>query len=239
MSHAPLEAVLFDLDDTLHDDTANYQRAALDVAQEVAQERAIDAEALVQAYVREADAFWVNLSERDLVAPLAGVRSQMWLRALQTVGLDDMSLAQRAADDYNRYRKRHLTLFPGALESLASLRARGLKLGMITNGLAETHREKITLLQLDDAFDEIFIADEVGMIKPDPRIFVHACARLGTSAQHAAMVGDRFDRDIRGGQAAGLYTVWLNRRGERVPDGAALPDAVVNDIAAVAGALPA
>jgi putative hydrolase of the HAD superfamily len=238
VSHAPLQAVLFDLDDTLHDDTANYERAARDVAEEVARERAVDADALWNAYRLEAQSFWIQLSVRDFVVPLGGVRTQMWLRALRTVGLDDFPLAQRAADDYNRYRKRCLALFPGALEALAALRARGLKLGMITNGFAETHREKITLLQLDDAFDEIFIADEVGMIKPDPRIFVHACERLRVPIQRTAMVGDRYDRDILGGQAAGLYTVWLNRRGEHVPEGAAPPDAVVDDITAVAGVLP-
>jgi putative hydrolase of the HAD superfamily len=162
----------------------------------------------------------------------------MWLAALQRVGLDDPALAERAADDYNRYRKTYLTLFPGALELLGTLRARGLKLGMITNGFAETHREKITLLRLDDAFDEIFIADEVGLMKPDPRIFEHACRRLGAAPGNTAMVGDRFDRDIRGGQAAGLYTVWLNPRGERVPDGASCPDATVTGIAAVMAALP-
>jgi HAD superfamily hydrolase (TIGR01549 family) len=234
----PLEAVLFDLDDTLHDDTATFERAAERVADEVAREYAVDSLALRQAYIAEAMSFWIHLSDRDLGVRLVRVRSQMWLRALRAVGLDDPALADRAADDYNRYRKDYLRPSPGALELLASLRARGLKLGMITNGFAETHREKITLLQLDDAFDEIFIADEVGMIKPDPRIFVHACGRLGTPVQRAAMVGDRYDRDIRGGQAAGLFTVWLNGRGERLPEGASPPDAVVGDIAAVADVLP-
>ncbi|HTV72269.1 MAG TPA: HAD family hydrolase [Candidatus Acidoferrales bacterium] len=230
--------MLFDLDDTLHDDTAAFVQAARRVADDVARTYGVEAEALARAYVSAAESFWVNLTDRDLAVPLVSVRSRMWLQALQRVGLDRPELADRAAADYNRYRKEYLTLFPGALELLGSLRARGLKLGLITNGFAETHREKITLLRLDDAFDEIFIADEVGLMKPDRRIFEHACRRLGTSPERAAMVGDRFDRDVRGGQAAGLYTVWFNPHGHRVPEGALPPDAVVAGIAAVPAALP-
>jgi len=122
---------------------------------------------------------------------------------------------------------------------VASLRTRGLRLALVTNGFAETHREKIVLLQLEDAFDEVFIADEVGMLKPDPRLFALACERLGVLPAAAAMVGDRYERDIRGAHDVGLFTVWLNVRDETVPSGAPRPDAIVTAIADVERVLPA
>ncbi len=234
----PLEAVLFDLDDTLHDDTAAYRRAAERVALEMSAERGADADRLLQAYVEQAESFWINLVPEQLGTPLVGLRATMWAGALRAVGIDDPGLAARCAADYNRYRRDHLRLWPGALDLLVSLRARGCRLALVTNGFAETHREKIALLELEDAFDEIFIADEVGMIKPDPNLFRLACERLGAQPAAAAMVGDRYDRDVRGAQAAGLYTVWLNVRGETIPDGAPPPDAVVARIDQVEGALP-
>ncbi len=48
------------------------------------------------------------------------------------------------------------------------------------------------------------------MVKPDPLLFAHACRTLGGAPAHGAMVGDRYDRDIRGALDAGLYTIWLN-----------------------------
>ncbi len=93
---------------------------------------------------------------------------------------------------------KYFTLFPGAIDLLRSLRERGIKLGIVTNGLSETHREKIALLQISEYFDAIFLSDEVGMVKPDPLLFAHACRTLGGAPAHAAMVGDRYDRDIRG-----------------------------------------
>jgi len=229
----PLAAVLFDLDDTLHDDTATYRRAAERVAQDVAAERGIDAAALLAAYVAQAESFWKNLAAEHLGTPLVGVRAGMWRAALGAVGLDDAALAERCGAAYNRYRKDHLQIWPGALELLASLRSRGLKLALVTNGFAETHREKIVLLQLEDVFDEVFIADEVGMLKPDPRLFALACERLGVAPAAAAMVGDRYERDIRGAHNVGLFTVWLNVRDETVPAGAPQPDATVSAIADV------
>ncbi len=229
-----LEVVLFDLDDTLHDDTYAYSNAAEEVAREVAAEHGIDALALKAAYIAEAEGFWHRLSPLDLKVKLASLRASMWQSALERVGLNDTGLAQQSAERYNAYRVKYFTLFPGTTELLRALRDRGMKLGIVTNGLSETHREKIALLQIGEYFDSIFLSDEVGMVKPDPLLFAHACRTLGGAPAHAAMVGDRYDRDIRGAIEAGLYTIWLNVRREELPPGAAPPDATCSSIAQAA-----
>jgi putative hydrolase of the HAD superfamily len=104
--------------------------------------------------------------------------------------------------------------------------------------MAETHREKIVLLELEDAFDEIFIADEVGMVKPDPRLFRLAAQRLGVAPERCAMVGDRYERDVRGAHDAGMFTVWMNVRNESVPPNAPAPGAIVATIGDVEAVLP-
>jgi len=235
----PLRAVLFDLDDTLHDDTRTYRRAAEATANAVAADRGIAASELVAAYVAEADSFWKTLSPAAFDKSLVGLRESMWGAALRAVGIEDAALAVVCGSEYNRFRREYLELWPGALDLLGRLRARGLKLAMITNGMSETHRDKIAILRLEDAFDEIFIADEVGMIKPDPRIFELAAERLGVAPQACAMVGDRLERDVRGGNDAGMFTVWMNVRDETIPAGGPQPGATVTSLADVEGALPA
>lgn len=238
MTRFPLAAVFFDLDDTLHDDTATYQRAAERVANDVARRHACDASVLFDAYVAQAQRFWHELSPEQLGSPLVDVRARLWAAARASVGLHDAALASICADRYNGYRRESLTLWPGALDLLTRLRARGLQLGLITNGFAETHREKIALLALENAFDEVFIADEVGLLKPDPRLFRLAAERLGVQPEACAMVGDRPERDIHGAHAVGMFTVWVNVRGEELPALGPLPDAVVTAIDAVEAALP-
>ena len=230
-----LEAVLFDLDDTLHDDTLAFRSAADEVAREVAADHGIDALALKDAYIEEAEGFWKRLTadqvQEILLTKLSSLRSRLWGNALSSIGLDDPHLAERSAVNYNLYRKKYFALFPGALDLLTRLRDAGMKLGLVTNGVSETHTEKIALLELSDRFDAIFLADETGMVKPDPRLFVHACEKLGSRPAATAMVGDRYERDVAGAIEAGLFTIWMNLRREALPEGAAEPDATVATIA--------
>lgn len=234
---AEIRAVLFDLDDTLHDDTYAYTTAAQEVAAEVAAEHGIDALALKKAYIAEAEGFWHRLSANELQTKLSQWRANMWSNALRSVGIDDAHLAERSAKNYNIYRKKYFVLFPGALDLLRELKARGIRLALLTNGVSETHREKIALLQIAQYFDAIFLADEVGMVKPDPLLFAHACTKLQTSPSESAMVGDRYERDIAGALTAGLYTIWMNVRNDPLPPGARPPHACVSTITEVASHL--
>ena len=235
----PFDGVLFDLDDTLHDDTSSYTLAARRVAERIAQERRVSADALTAAYVECAETFWARLSDQHLNMPLSRVRERMWRDALAAVDIDDAELATRAAVEYNRLRSKNLQLFPGVLPLLEWLRQSGLRTGLITNGFAETHREKLALLQLEQAFDATVLADEVGMVKPDPQIFLHACELVGVAPQNSVMVGDRYDRDIEGAARAGLATIWLNLHGAPLSEGRPVPDAIVPSFAAVCAALGA
>jgi putative hydrolase of the HAD superfamily len=231
---ADIKTVLFDLDDTLHDDTYAFTTAADEVAREVAAEHGIDALALKDAYIAEAEGFWQRLTKEQVQVKLSQLRTTMWQNALGTVGLRDPELAERSAVNYNIYRKKYFSPFPDALDLLKELKARGMKLGLLTNGVSETHHEKIALLQISQYFDALFLADEVGMVKPDPLLFAHACRKLESSPSMSAMVGDRYDRDIAGAIEAGLYSIWVNVRNEEVPPGAPRPDVIVREIGEVA-----
>lgn len=233
-----IDTVLFDLDDTLHDDTTAYRAAARRVADTIAEERGIDAQALVDAYDGEAMGFWSSLTAEHLTRAIGDERERMWYEALRLVGIDDRALAVRAAQAYVAARADVLALSPGALDVLVALRERGCKLGLVTNGYAATHHDKIDRLGLRDRMDAFFLADEVGMVKPDPELFRHACERLGSTPERTAMVGDRYDRDVRGALELGLFTVLIDVHAIPLPDGAPRPDAIVPTIADVLGVLP-
>ena len=232
-----IEAVLFDLDDTLHDDTYAFHSAAEEVAREIAAEHTIDALHLKRAYVAQAEGFWKSMDATTLDRNLELVRQELWGAALAEMGIQDGALAQVSAENYSRYRKKYFKPFPGAIDLLRKLREHGIKLGLLTNGFSVTHREKIAMLQIGEYFDAIFIADEVGMVKPDPLLFAHACTKLERAPSATAMVGDRYERDIRGAITAGLFTVWMNVHEATLPPGAPAPDATVDTILQVQSAL--
>ena len=233
-----IDTVLFDLDDTLHDDTSAYRAAAGSVAATVAREYGIDAQALADAYEGAAMTFWSALTAEHLTLAIEDQREQMWHEALCAVGVDDRALALRCADDYVRARAEVLALSPGALDVLVALRARGCKLGLVTNGFAATHHEKIDRLGLRQRMDAFFIADEVGMIKPNPELYRHACRVLGSAPERTAMVGDRYARDVLGAHEVGLFTVLIDVHGIPIPAVGPRPDAVVTSIGEVPSVLP-
>jgi putative hydrolase of the HAD superfamily len=233
-----IDTVLFDLDDTLHDDSTAYRTAARKVAQAIAREHPVDPDALYAAYERAVMAFWTALTADHLSLGIAAQRERMWLDALRVAGLDDRAVAREAAAAYGRARAGAVELAPGARELLAALRERGCKLGLVTNGFAETHHDKIDRLGLRELIDAFFLADEVGMVKPDPELFRHACRVLGSEPARTAMVGDRYGRDVVGAHAAGLFTVLLDVHAHPIPPDGPRPDAVVDTIAEVLAVLP-
>jgi putative hydrolase of the HAD superfamily len=166
------------------------------------------------------------------------VRSQIWEEALAQVGIVDSDLAVACTERYIEYRAGFLTLLPGARELLEALRERGCKLGIVSNGFASTHHRKIDVLGLRPLVDAIFLADEMGMVKPDPGCFTHACRTLGSEPRRTAMVGDRYDRDVVGAQAAGLFSVLFDLHAIPVPPDAPAPDAVVTSLPEVLAVLP-
>jgi putative hydrolase of the HAD superfamily len=105
-------------------------------------------------------------------------------------------------------------LFDDALPCLEWLRGSGLRLAVITNAPSGYQRKKIASVGLAEMFDALVISGELGVAKPDARIFEAACSALGMSPEHVVHVGDRLDVDAVGAMRAGMHGVWLNRRGK-------------------------
>jgi len=101
-------------------------------------------------------------------------------------------------------------LIPGAEHVLDSLSG---KVGMIlmTNGIKEVQRSRLHLSTIKHHFSDIIISDEVGVAKPDSRIFEIAQKNMEISDKEAVlMVGDNLSSDIKGGNDFGIDTCWYN-----------------------------
>lgn len=109
---------------------------------------------------------------------------------------------------------------PDAQPALSSLRARGLRLAVVSNWDISLGA-LLDRLGLGSRLDVVVTSAAVGVAKPDPRIFRRALARLGCPAAAAVHVGDRMHEDVAGARSAGVRAVLLNRRGDPVPDGVA------------------
>jgi HAD superfamily hydrolase (TIGR01509 family) len=121
---------------------------------------------------------------------------------------------------------------PDARSAMEGARLLGLGLAVVTNtGWRDDDdvRRDWTDLGFDDLFDAYVSSASVGVGKPHPRIFQVALERLGEQASAAAIVGDQLGRDVVGGKAAGLRTIWKRPAGHT---GAVdpKPDATINSL---------
>ena len=119
-----------------------------------------------------------------------------------------------AAGVTNRYEYVRSCLSPrsGVVETLAALRDRGYKVGLISNCTEEVSRlwDSTTFAPL---FDVSVLSFDVGMAKPDPRIYELATERLGVAANDCLYVGDGSDGELSGAEEAGMTSVLM-----RAPD---------------------
>jgi len=90
------------------------------------------------------------------------------------------------------------------LNLLESLKSRGLKLGIISNGSLEDQIEVLTRLEITGYFDSILVSEEVQIEKPDRRIFMLSASELGLDAPSILFVGDDWETDILGALDAGF-----------------------------------
>ncbi|MGV2482242.1 UNVERIFIED_CONTAM: HAD-IA family hydrolase, partial [Salmonella enterica subsp. enterica serovar Weltevreden] len=75
---------------------------------------------------------------------------------------------------------------------------------LLTNGVPDLQREKLFGTGLGEAFDLTLVSGEVGLGKPDPRLFRMALCAFGMGPEEAVMVGDNPERDIKGALSAGI-----------------------------------
>ena len=104
-------------------------------------------------------------------------------------------------------------LIPGVAELIHTLKQRGYTLALVADGYPGTYRNVLTQHGLYGCFDVFAISEEVGVVKPDARMFAHALDLLDVPPEAYArtvMVGNHLERDIKGANALGIISVWLD-----------------------------
>jgi putative hydrolase of the HAD superfamily len=197
--------VFFDIDGTLFDDESA-QRAG--VAQ------------FYRAHRAELDwpegefwGAWRAAAEEHFDRYLAGELSFKGQRRRRLRVLLKREIPDAEADalyaEYYGYYGNNWQLFPEAEACFESFPRRGI----ISNGDSESQREKITKVGLEGRFDPVLVSGDIGIHKPDARVFEEACRRAGVKPSECVYVGDRPETDALAAHRAGMTGVWVNRSG--------------------------
>lgn len=155
-------------------------------------------------------------------------RQNSWQEALRKCGVTDATLALELGKTYLRERRKRIIAYNDVVPILDYFK-QSHGLGLLTNGAPDLQRRKIESSGLSDFFDEVIIAGEVGLGKPDVRIFELILSRLKVSPDAAVMIGNSLESDLKPAQTMGMKSVWINRAREWHDD-AIVPDFEVSSL---------
>jgi HAD superfamily hydrolase (TIGR01549 family) len=225
---AHLEAVIFDLDSTL----CYYPLSVEEVFSEALRRTGISPEVLgdlSNAAARYAQ-LWAEV--QVTLGSTDRIRLHIIEQLLLEHGSGRRDCAARLSEAYGMVRDESgVRPFVGVRALLSDLKRR-YRLGLLTNGPSDIQWEKIRSLGFGDVFDAIVVAGDVGIYKPDVRIFKVLLDRLGVGASAALFVGDVYEMDIVGAYRVGMRTAMVCRDAP-LPLGDVAPDIVISDVASL------
>ncbi|GAA3404652.1 HAD family hydrolase [Paenibacillus hodogayensis] len=236
-----IQAILFDLDDTLLWDDRSVKEAFQATCAAAAEryegldpallEEAVrrEARALYESYetfpftkqigINPFEGLWARFSQgeqeefRKLEKLAPGYRKASWARGLKALGVDDEELGFQLGERFGAERRARPIVYEETFEVLNDLKGK-VQLLLLTNGSPDLQREKLDgVPELAGYFDHIVISGSFGQGKPAASIFHHAMELLGISPDQGLMVGDKLTTDILGANGVGMKSVWINRHG--------------------------
>ncbi|MDP1552270.1 MAG: TIGR02253 family HAD-type hydrolase [Methanobacteriaceae archaeon] len=196
-----LKAVFFDIDDTLFD-TSGFAK----LARKAALNMMIDAGLPLSS----TEAYKLL---REIIGQKGSNYDKHFNVLTKTVfGEEKPLLIALGMINYHNVKFALLRPFPETISTLINIKAKGYRLGVISNGITIKQWEKLIRLGIYPFFDEVVTSDEVGFEKPHGRIFEEALNRMGCSAEKSVMIGNKFTEDIMGAVNAGMSAILVNSK---------------------------
>lgn len=215
-----IDAVLFDLDETLLDRTKSLRAFLRDQFER-------HADYLGQVQLDEWCARFLVLDRRGHVD-----KSVVYPNLLAEFG-GRAEHAEILLADYRARCAHFAQPFDGMGAVLEELRARGLAIGIVTNGETEFQSKHVEALELHGLVDAVLISEQEGLRKPDAALFLRAATVCGTEPSRCLFVGDNPVADVLGAHAAGMSTAWFHGTTEWPTDAPSNPGASIGHLSQV------
>ena len=122
------------------------------------------------------------------------------------------SLAHRMGDSYLVYTTDDNYLEPYAREIIRYLKEKGYRIHIISDGFFEVQILKIKKAKISSFISHLIYAEEVGVLKPDPRIFEYAIKKANTTKEKSIFIGNDYKNDILGAYSAGIDQIFYNKQ---------------------------
>ncbi|MFO8019284.1 MAG: TIGR02253 family HAD-type hydrolase [Promethearchaeia archaeon] len=208
-----IKLVAFDLDDCLFDSTSLSERARIagidamiDLGLEIERNEAVK---IIKEIVKE---YGSNSSKHY----------NYFLRRYNRLEHDKVLIPYSeqfkfiaaAVMAYHQEKISSIRVFDDVIPCLKRLNNSNIKTAIITDGRPIKQYEKILRLQIDHLIDLIVVSDEIGVRKPNPKLFSHCLKKFGVKGEETIYIGDRIDKDIIPALLNNIHSVYIHRGGK-------------------------
>lgn len=215
---------LFDIDDTLYDQVLPFKKAYEEVCKD---KYNINVESLfVQSRKHSDEVFMLSQTGKMSTEDMYVYRIQKAFEDFDVeISRDD---ALKLQELYGK--KQYEIEMSHEITELFDYCYGKVQLGIISNGPSVHQWNKAKQLNLQRWIPKeyIFVSADLGVSKPDKKIFDYAVKHMSSIPETTYYVGDSFNNDIVGAENAGLKTIWMNRRSHLLPENAVPPHYIVS-----------
>lgn len=192
-----IKAIVFDLDDTLISEKEYIKSGFKQVANKIAKENNLDEKSIYELIMDTFDEDSKNVFNR----------------VLDKLGIQYEIEYIKELINYYRNHMPNIKLYNDAKYILDTLKNKGIKLGMITDGYKITQRNKLEVLNISDYFEYIVVTDELGreFWKPHQKPYEIIKQNLNVEYENMVYVGDNISKDFITPNKLGMNTILINR----------------------------
>ncbi len=203
-----IKAVLFDLGFTLMK-TASFSEIYHDILERYGIEASV--EDITWALEETENQFYITDYNAD-------VRKEFWTQyntsVLERLGIKENTVFLASQIDELWWEYSNPQLYPDVEPMLSELKAKGFRLGLVSNGFEQDLEHVLDKLNLKKWFDTIVCIDSCECAKPDKEIFLYALNKLKVKPHETIFVGDSVVFDYEGARNAGIKSVLIDREGK-------------------------
>ena len=157
-------------------------------------------------------------SEFDISTYEESRRKQFWTdynaSVLEKLGIKENTAFLAAQIDELWWKYSNVQVYPDVEPTLSQLRAKGLKLGLVSNGFKKDLKHILGELKLKKWFDIVVCIESCNCAKPNKEIFLYALDKLDVKPSEALFVGDSVIHDYDGAFSVGIRPFLIDREGK-------------------------
>ena len=217
--------LLFDADNTLLDFDKDERQALIRVLNEygvpVSEEN-------IKTYSKINQGLWKQFEKGEITKPeLKKIRFALFFDA---IGFDKNVDAFEINERYLSFLSEGGNLLDGAKELCENLKSNGYDMHIVTNGVANTQKRRLTQSGILPFFTKLFVSETVGYQKPRKEFFDYVLNDIEEKdMSKILLIGDSLSSDIKGAVDSGIKCVWFNKEKTPLPDNTA-PDYIINEL---------